>query len=225
MARRLTPPPGMIEVTQEILDIGARTIDSARALRKVWAKDYDVVLSQKLVRALVLLTLEGAPEKPDTTLVQMPNAGKPILDSASQVQHAIELQRRVAYVSHAAVRLNRDVREGMSDREAMLKERRYFNQHLAAGRSRMQAARQVDETAKAFGALLGWYAVNDSRTTVECKAAHGSNFRIDQPPSIGFPGTIHRYCRCAAGPPHPVRRSVDGAIRRLQRRMKRKDFH
>lgn len=80
------------------------------------------------------------------------------------------------------------------------KERRYFAQHLDAIRNRAQAAMNVDMAALAYGPLLGWNTVRDSRTSAECRAADGKNFRADAQPLIGWPGAVHPHCRCYAGP-------------------------
>lgn len=94
-------------------------------------------------------------------------------------------------------------------RRAIEREQRLFAQHLEAQERRADRAVEVDKAAARHGALLGWYATLDSKTTVECRAAHGKNFLIDRPPAIGWPGTLHAgFCRCRPGPPHATDRLV-----------------
>lgn len=82
------------------------------------------------------------------------------------------------------------------------RERQFLAQHLAAERTRQAAAQHVDRLADRFGPVLGWKARLDERTTPECRAAHGKNFRADRPPAIGWPGTLHGgTCRCVATGP------------------------
>ena len=84
--------------------------------------------------------------------------------------------------------------------ELLPKERRYFGQHLDAIRNRAQAAMDVDMAALMYGPLLGWNTIHDSRTSAECRAADGKNFRADVQPAIGWPGAVHPHCRCYPGP-------------------------
>lgn len=92
---------------------------------------------------------------------------------------------------------------------ARVAELRYFAGHVAAERRRLRAAAAQDAMASLVPTtdrtrgLLGWRAVLDTRTTAACRWAHGKNFRADEMPSIGWPGAVHRACRCSAGPPIP----------------------
>jgi hypothetical protein len=79
----------------------------------------------------------------------------------------------------------------------------YFRQHYEANQGRIQAAAAVDGAAYRFGTVLGWQAVHDARTSAECKAADGKNFRAVVPPAIGYPGTVHPHCRCRPVAPFP----------------------
>lgn len=94
---------------------------------------------------------------------------------------------------------------------ARTKEEGYFQLHLKAEERRMRAAAlqdmaailNSDREAATKTELLGWRAVIDERTTLECAMANGSNFRADQMPLIGWPGAVHMKCRCSAGPAVP----------------------
>lgn len=90
----------------------------------------------------------------------------------------------------------------------MKDEQKFFNQHLDAARNRHQRAAEVDKAAKRYGATLGWHAKMDSITSEECREANGRNFNINRVPEIGFPGTVHRHCRCKPGRPFATSKSV-----------------
>lgn len=109
--------------------------------------------------------------------------------------------RRAAYLVAAAKRLDAGRRDG-TPTVALRAERRYLAQHLAAERTRAEAARRIDRAAAQWGPTLGWFAKGDSRTTLECARAHGADFSALRPPAIGWPGTLHGgACRCRPGPP------------------------
>jgi len=96
-------------------------------------------------------------------------------------------------------------------------EERYYQLHRSAEGRRMRAAALVDmaarlnsdrggtgdELAAAEVEYLGWRAVIDNKTTPECRAANGLNFKADRMPVIGWPGAVHVECRCSAGPAVP----------------------
>ena len=116
---------------------------------------------------------------------------------------------RALYLVVACQRLALARAAGPAELEvARLRESGYFEAHLRAEERRMRSAALVDATARLLEdrldePLLGWRAVLDSRTTRECRWAHGRNFRADQMPVIGCPGAVHVRCRCSAGPPIP----------------------
>lgn len=91
---------------------------------------------------------------------------------------------------------------------ALADEQKFFNQHLDAGKNRHDKAAAVDKAAKRYGATLGWHAKMDSITSEECREAHGRNFNAARVPEIGFPGTVHRHCRCRPGRPFNTSKSV-----------------
>ena len=109
--------------------------------------------------------------------------------------------------------------------EQMSRERRWYGQHQEAVWNRMQAAAVVDSRVMDYGPLLGWYSVNDRRTSPECRKANRHNFRADDMPSIGFPGAVHPHCRCWPGPPVPGAAVLPGGQRlptRVSRRTARR---
>lgn len=129
-------------------------------------------------------------------------------DAARAVQRA-ELYYRAAYIANATRRINSKLEADLTLREATAAERTYYMQHELARRNRQNAAQAVDAAAGVYGALLGWHTHRDDRTTPECRAADGNNFRVGEPPRIGYPGSVHMYCRCSPGPPFARGRSVD----------------
>lgn len=122
----------------------------------------------------------------------------------------LNLIRRAQFLVSSAHRLTGEyarLRAGEITREdmaaALAREVRYYGQHQEAIWARQRAAAQADTAAQDYGALLGWYAEHDRRTSPECRAADRHNFRVDAMPSIGFPGGVHIHCRCMPGPPFP----------------------
>jgi hypothetical protein len=130
-------------------------------------------------------------------------------------QHLSNLRRRAAYLIMAARRLGtsvvRERNQPGSLNRAIEAERRYARQHLDAVAKRNTAVKKVVAANYRYGDELGWWSILDDRTSPECRAAHGSNFQMDQPPKIGYPGTVHNLCRCKPGPPHRGAKSVDEA--------------
>lgn len=116
------------------------------------------------------------------------------------------ITRRVEYIAAAAKRLK-------DPAHSTGRERAYLASHLRAQQERAAAAVRVDRAARVHGPTLGWYAVMDSRTTRDCRAANGAVFSAAKPPVIGYPGTLHGgTCRCWAGAPHKTTLTVDEAV-------------
>lgn len=125
--------------------------------------------------------------------------------------------RRAAYLVSAARRLAPAIASRDRGRIEMAKtvEERHRQAHERAERLRSEAGyRIVDEIAdrgtdRNGEILLGWYAILDSRTSVDCRWADGRNFNALVPPIIGYPGTAHLECRCRPGRPHETRKRVE----------------
>lgn len=111
---------------------------------------------------------------------------------------------RAWYIVNAVRRLEQAEATGDLD-AAERREGTYFAWHLRAMRNRIDRAQQVDRAAKRLArkGLLGWKAMMDGRTTAECRAANGKNFRVDREPMIGWPGAVHPHCRCIPVAPFP----------------------
>ena len=124
------------------------------------------------------------------------------------------------YLLNAGRRISKRVAQGETLEDAVEAEERHTRAHLAAQRRRAEAAREVDRVAEReaarqaaaggrpapppgtviTGVLLVWDATLDERTTEECEAAHGHTFMSHVPPKIGYPGTVHLWCRCKPRP-------------------------
>lgn len=156
--------------------------------------------------ALRLATAEAAPAPFGAHLTVTARGGTvvPFRRSSPAVTHtrATEGAIRAAYLLGAARRIEADLRSGKTVGEAVSAERPYLIAHLRAGRNRVASARTVDQAAAAHGPLLGWKAVLDRRTDRQCRAANGRNFLANTPPLIGWPGTVHPFCRCMPVAPY-----------------------
>lgn len=77
-------------------------------------------------------------------------------------------------------------------------EQRYRDMHVAMGRKRRQAARQVDDAAKrSRDGWLVWRCA--AKPEAVCAALDGRLFKPDNPPGA-YPGAVHPSCRCHAEP-------------------------
>lgn len=130
---------------------------------------------------------------------------------ATMAMERANRQSRAMFVLTAARRIGDDLRTAHSRgtsqiqalRDAAVRERRYYAQHLVAIWGRSQAGAQTDSAAMTYGNLLGWHTVRDARTSRECLMADGKNFLADHVPLIGYPGAVHPNCRCRPGAPFP----------------------
>lgn len=107
-----------------------------------------------------------------------------------------EPEMRARYVLAAARRLTQSLAEDTYD-QALSNEKRYLGMHVAAGRKRRSAARQVDDVAKNSPVLV-WRTAGDSRVEPVCRALEGRLFTADNPPDGTYPGAAHLRCRCHA---------------------------
>lgn len=134
-----------------------------------------------------------------------------VIGAASAQTSRTNLARRAQYVIAAAKRVMGAVRDARAKgtpvtaavRAQLERERRFYGMHQAAMWNRARAAGQTDMAAAEHGDLLGWNTVIDDRTSAECRAADGKNYRASRMPDIGFPGSAHPACRCFPGPARP----------------------
>lgn len=146
------------------------------------------------------------------------HVGPPVARTPAQSHvRTTEVPRHSRYLVAAAKRFQAAQTQA-EGQVVMQRERGYLAQHLNAVRLAREAAKRVDAAVARYGSTeLGWWAHLDSRTTRECRAAHGANFSALRPPLIGYPGTLHGgTCRCHAGPAHKTTLTVDEATRSLR---------
>ena len=108
-----------------------------------------------------------------------------------------EPEYRAAYLLAAARRLT-EAKAVNDYANALAKERRYLDMHVAAGRGRRAAAKRVDEVSDADGPLLVWRTRQDNRVDPRCAMLEGRLFTADSPPDGVYPGAVHPRCRCWA---------------------------
>lgn len=125
--------------------------------------------------------------------------------TASRSVAKVEPQYRAAYLIEAAKRLE----SGATTPDT---ERHYAVAHIRAQRNRSLSARQIDRAETAYGPTLGWYAKHDKRVSPDCARMDGTNFDVNQPPEVGYPGAVHPHCRCTPGPPHASTQETPMAV-------------
>jgi len=212
------PPQGNLATAAAAVLATAVTVAEAAALLA------PVFLAAKIRREALTAALQVVMDRPpDRTGFYGP--------ATAQIAR-LNLIRRAQFMVNSSRRFNETlarVAAGGADPRELLRqmdlERRYYGQHQEAVWNRMQAAAVVDSRVMDYGPLLGWYSVNDRRTSPECRAAHRHNFRADDMPRIGFPGAVHPHCRCWPGPPLPgaaVLPGGQGLPTRVSRRMARR---
>src|ERR1017187_8172860 len=134
-----------------------------------------------------------------------------VVGAASAQTGRQNLARRAQFVLSAGKRLAGDGRQGRAQGkpvgaallDGLARERRYYSMHTAAMWNRATAAGKTDMEAAVHGDLLGWNAMDDAKTSAECRAADGKNYHASAMPVIGYPGSVHPHCRCYPGPAHP----------------------
>lgn len=142
-------------------------------------------------------------------VMSMPPEVTGIAGPATAQVARLNMVRRGQMVLSIGRRLTSDIKQARSKNESIgralldgvSRETRYFGMHREAIWARERAAMAVDMEALQHGLLLGWYTHLDDRTTPDCRAADGKNFRADAMPDIGYPGTVHAKCRCRPGAP------------------------
>ena len=160
-----------------------------------------------------------------TDVMQAPPPVTGVVGAASAQTLRMNAARRAQYVLAAARRTVGAMRQARAQgtpvlgalRDQLATERRYYSAHQQAMWGRATAAGKTDMEAAVHGDLLGWNSVLDSRTSPECRAADGCNYRASQIPDIGLPGSVHLHCRCFPSAPHPGGRLLPSRGRRFAR--------
>ncbi|WP_433145059.1 hypothetical protein ACQPZ8_01385 [Actinomadura nitritigenes] len=196
---------GVVETIAAVLAAGLSAGAAATALRKAFAP---LRLAGAAVRAAIDLgrrlpalaahralrsRLRAGSQRRSDAMRAGPAGSARLTAYRYRARYLVNAARRF----HAAVKARaRGESEAGAIRKAMCAERRYLSQHLAAQRNRVLAWREVERMAAIHGDRLGWFAVRDGATTRDCSHAHGRDFLVSWPPSIGFPGAVHPRCRC-----------------------------
>jgi SPP1 gp7 family putative phage head morphogenesis protein len=154
--------------------------------------------------ALSLRGVGGA----DAIFVNRSSLGSRKLENARQVATKGNARYRVAFILNSARRM------AMGGPDQVSREKAYWAAHRQAAKRRVDAAVEVDNMLARHGyqGMLGWHAKMDARTSAECRAAHGRNFHVLEPPVIGYPGSVHPNCRCAPGPVWPGGKMVNDSL-------------
>lgn len=137
------------------------------------------------------------------------------MNAARRAQYVIAASKRVLAAARQARAKNASVRDAVLAQLA--RERKFYAMHQQANWNRTAAAGRVDMAAMEHGPILGWLSVLDSRTSAECRSAHGKNFYASAMPDIGFPGDVHLSCRCLPSAPWPGGKLLAGSGPRYAR--------
>ena len=194
-APQQTPPPAPLTPAQVIA-----AILSALGAALTAAQLVTLLAKIMAVAGIGLLALRAV-------AVLMMSWPADVLEGTGPAQrHAIRMNatRRAQFMLSACQRVQAAVVAARSQgtpvldaiRKAMAAEQRWLAAHVHASQNRIAAASAVDGMADAYGNLLGWNSVPDSRCTPECRNANHKNFYADRPPAIGYPGSTHPNCRC-----------------------------
>jgi hypothetical protein len=108
----------------------------------------------------------------------------------------------VAFLILGAQRIQSAMSKGVPTEQAVVTEATYDKMHDKANAARTRATAQAKSVVRSQGPIVGWYAHYDSKTSPECRLANGNNFDAMEGTLIGYPGSVHPYCRCWTGPPH-----------------------
>lgn len=174
-------------------------------------------VSTPVAQAVVYLVNRGTATRPNARL------------DGHRLSLSIRLERdrealyRGGYMLKAAERLQAAVDKNIPLRDALRTERRYFEQHEAARKGRLQAVTDAQRVGAWLGqkvndhgrhrTLVGWYINPLLKNDVECLAANRHNFYAEEGTVIGYPGAVHLNCGCYAGEPIAGAGMVNDAIR------------
>jgi hypothetical protein len=103
---------------------------------------------------------------------------------------------RALFVLNSARRLAQAIEDERLSAQ-LADEQRYRDAHVAMGRRRRQAARQLDDVAsQSHDGWCVWRCA--AKPEAVCAALEGRVFKASNPPAI--PGAVHMSCRCSAEP-------------------------
>lgn len=123
-------------------------------------------------------------------------------DPILAAQRQRNIHRRAAYIVNAVRRMNTALttHQAPTIRATWNQELNHLAAHLQANHKRNESAINLARRWKHAGHpdLMGWQALLDGNTSPECAEASGRNFDPTVVPTIGYPGSVHPHCRCAA---------------------------
>jgi len=171
--------------------------------------------SQKRYQAAYLITAAKRIHKAELRAGLSPKKQDPDLDTnqALAARHKPVTTERLSEKTEAA----KDAQRA----EALKQEKLFLELHKRAQVAREKAAIKSELALKQHGKVLGWYAVQDGTASAECAAAHGHNFNAGKRPIIGYPGSVHPYCRCNPGPAWADNQPVDIVVHSLIKKKER----
>jgi hypothetical protein len=217
--KHVQPPPVESDQTvRQIADllIAATTVGAAVTGLVSLLAVYGI--HRAAIEAVFSMLGGGTNHTPNARLVKygVPNTGQITAVKRREVFY------RAAYVANAAKRVQHELDRGSTPKQAVDVERRFFVAHEEARKGRLDAAAQAEYAAAAFGwvqddgkRLVGWYLNPLLNNEVECKAANGNNFLVEDGTIIGLPGAVHARCGCYTGPPHSGAAMVNDAVRKV----------
>jgi len=183
-----------------------RDDDALVALLTAWFASQPAIaataLPDDLVAALVArgftqrAAIEAGELGSDPTMAGRSRYGAPAVKPNMTTQRRVateEPELRARYVVAAAERLT----DADDYDVALAREKTYRDQHVAAGRNRRKAARELDRVAAT--SKTGWLVWRcGDHPEPECKALNNRIFTVDNPP--GIPGAMHPNCKCWSEP-------------------------
>lgn len=217
--KHVQPPPVESDQTvRQIADLLLAATTVGAALTGLVSLLAIYGIHRAAIKAVFSMLGGGTNHRPNARLAAygVPNSGQ-----ITKVQRR-EVFYRAAYVANAAKRVQQHLDAGESVPEAIADERRFYNAHEQARKGRLDAAAQAEWAARAYGwetddgkRLVGWYLNPLLNNEVECRAANGNNFHVEDGTIIGLPGAVHARCGCYTGPPHQGAGMVNDAVRKV----------
>jgi hypothetical protein len=211
--------------TTEIIDLANPSLRRTRYItgQLLDGKDAATLLhhrgvSREVAEAVAGLAGKGTAHRPNARRRGLP------LSLGMRIERDREALYRGAYLLKASERVQASVDSGMSLRDALNAESRFYNMHEKARRNRLDAVTEAHRLAMRLQTtvttpegntrtMLGWYLNPLLKNDPECVAANGHNFYAEEGTIIGYPGAVHLNCGCVAGPPIEGAGMVNDALR------------
>ena len=203
----VTPPPQDDSLVAEIILVLAAGYTAKKTLGLL----LNILTPYGVTKEVLIGVLRVAARGSAT----VPNAPKGFGGDGGVTLRAARTQERAyraAYILNAAMRVQKEVEHDKTIRTALADESLNYRRHESARKGRLSAVARVEQDAKKFGPLLGWYLNPLKNNEIECITANGHNFYADEGTVIGYPGAVHPFCGCKSGPPHEGAGLVNDAV-------------